>query len=199
MASKQHERVVRAVRRLAAEGGLPAVQMREVAASADLPLGSVRHVFPSKDEMLAGLAVDVVEQARARADYCAKPTVTYQRMKRLLPLKDDEIEQVRLEHLMHQHSADPNLRSDVREAFRRASQASRRLVGATCEGVLELAHRATFNSVARPTTRREVTDLIATIEGLRMHLAFPASAALSSAEAAGVIRGVSDRLSGRRS
>ena len=64
---KQYSHILEAARtRVEMAGGIPALTLREVAATAELPLGSVRHVIPSKDALLKSLAEDVLDGARAR-------------------------------------------------------------------------------------------------------------------------------------
>lgn len=53
----RRERIVRAAIELAAEGGYDAVQMRDVAARADVALGTIYHYFSSKDHLLAATLV----------------------------------------------------------------------------------------------------------------------------------------------
>lgn len=55
--AERRDRVIEAAILLARDGGYDAVQMRDVAASADVALGTIYRYFSSKDEMLlAGLA-----------------------------------------------------------------------------------------------------------------------------------------------
>jgi AcrR family transcriptional regulator len=49
----RRERIIRAALELATEGGYDAVQMRDVAARADVALGTIYHYFSSKDHLLA--------------------------------------------------------------------------------------------------------------------------------------------------
>jgi TetR/AcrR family transcriptional regulator, cholesterol catabolism regulator len=51
----RRERVVAAALKLAADGGYDAVQMRDVAQSAGVALGTIYRYFPSKDALLAGV------------------------------------------------------------------------------------------------------------------------------------------------
>lgn len=53
----RRERVVRAAHTLAAEGGYDAVQMRDVAARAEVALGTIYRYFPSKDAVLLAVMV----------------------------------------------------------------------------------------------------------------------------------------------
>lgn len=50
---ERRRRVIKAARRLATDGGYDAVQMREVAAAADVALGTIYRYFSSKDALLA--------------------------------------------------------------------------------------------------------------------------------------------------
>jgi TetR/AcrR family transcriptional regulator, cholesterol catabolism regulator len=53
----RRERVIRAARELAAEGGYDAVQMRDVAARGEVALGTIYRYFPSKDALLLAVMV----------------------------------------------------------------------------------------------------------------------------------------------
>lgn len=53
---------------LAGEGGYDAVQMREVAATADVALGTLYRYFPSKEHLLASAMVEQVRGLRLRLD-----------------------------------------------------------------------------------------------------------------------------------
>jgi AcrR family transcriptional regulator len=53
----RRERIIRAALDLAGEGGYDAVQMRDVAARADVALGTIYHYFSSKDHLLAATLV----------------------------------------------------------------------------------------------------------------------------------------------
>jgi TetR/AcrR family transcriptional regulator, cholesterol catabolism regulator len=53
----RRERIIRAALELAADGGYEAVQMRDVAARADVALGTIYHYFSSKDHLLAATLV----------------------------------------------------------------------------------------------------------------------------------------------
>jgi TetR/AcrR family transcriptional regulator, cholesterol catabolism regulator len=53
----RRERVVRAALELGAEGGYEAVQMRDVAARAEVALGTIYRYFPSKDALLLAVMV----------------------------------------------------------------------------------------------------------------------------------------------
>jgi AcrR family transcriptional regulator len=53
----RRDRVVRAALKLGAEGGYEAVQMRDVAAEADVALGTIYRYFSSKDHLLAAALV----------------------------------------------------------------------------------------------------------------------------------------------
>jgi TetR/AcrR family transcriptional regulator, cholesterol catabolism regulator len=66
---ERRRRVLEAAMELAAEGGYDAVQMRDVAARADVALGTVYRYFTSKDHLLAASLVHWVDQlADALAD-----------------------------------------------------------------------------------------------------------------------------------
>jgi AcrR family transcriptional regulator len=62
----RRQRVVDAAMSLALEGGYDAVQMRDVAARADVAMGTVYRYFISKDHLLAAALVHWVEQLDTR-------------------------------------------------------------------------------------------------------------------------------------
>jgi AcrR family transcriptional regulator len=62
----RRQRVVRAAFELAAQGGYDAVQMRDVAATADVALGTIYRYFSSKDHLLAEVQVAWVRDLSRR-------------------------------------------------------------------------------------------------------------------------------------
>ena len=64
--SERRQRVLDAAMALAEEGGYDAVQMRDVAARADVALGTVYRYFSSKDQMLAAGFADWASELEAR-------------------------------------------------------------------------------------------------------------------------------------
>src|ERR1700690_164497 len=62
----RRQRVIDAAMALGLEGGYEAVQMRDVAARADVAMGTVYRYFTSKDHLLAAALVFWVEQLDAR-------------------------------------------------------------------------------------------------------------------------------------
>ena len=56
--AQRRERVLRAALELGAEGGYDAVQMRDVATSAGVALGTIYRYFASKDHLLAAALVE---------------------------------------------------------------------------------------------------------------------------------------------
>ncbi len=62
----RRQRVIDAAMELGLEGGYEAVQMRDVAARADVAMGTVYRYFTSKDHLLAATLVHWVEQLDAR-------------------------------------------------------------------------------------------------------------------------------------
>lgn len=57
----RRQRVIQTALRLASEGGYEAVQMRDVAAHADVALGTIYRYFSSKDHLLAAAMVEWLE------------------------------------------------------------------------------------------------------------------------------------------
>jgi AcrR family transcriptional regulator len=62
----RRQRVIRAAFELAAAGGYDAVQMRDVAATADVALGTIYRYFSSKDHLLAEVQVEWVRDLSRR-------------------------------------------------------------------------------------------------------------------------------------
>src|ERR1039458_5412883 len=62
----RRQRVIDAAMALGLDGGYDAVQMRDVAARADVAMGTVYRYFTSKDHLLAATLVHWVEQLDAR-------------------------------------------------------------------------------------------------------------------------------------
>jgi len=62
----RHARVIEATIELAREGGYEAVQMRDVAAQAQVALGTLYRYFSSKDHLLVAVLADWAEQMRDR-------------------------------------------------------------------------------------------------------------------------------------
>lgn len=62
----RRQRVLVAALHLGAEGGYDAVQMRDVAASAEVALGTIYRYFPSKDALLAAAMVEWMEDLERR-------------------------------------------------------------------------------------------------------------------------------------
>ena len=64
----RRERVLRAALELASEGGYDAVQMRDVAARADVALGTIYRYFSSKDHLLAAAMTQWVADLERRVN-----------------------------------------------------------------------------------------------------------------------------------
>jgi AcrR family transcriptional regulator len=62
----RRQRVLLAALELGADGGYEAVQMRDVAASAEVALGTIYRYFPSKDALLAAAMVECMEDLERR-------------------------------------------------------------------------------------------------------------------------------------
>ena len=69
----RRQRVVDAAMALGLDGGYEAVQMRDVAARADVAMGTVYRYFTSKDHLLAAALVHWVEQLDTPAGPAAGP------------------------------------------------------------------------------------------------------------------------------
>jgi AcrR family transcriptional regulator len=62
----RRQRVIEAAMELASEGGYDAVQMRDVAARADVALGTLYRYFPSKDHLLIAALAEMASTLRRR-------------------------------------------------------------------------------------------------------------------------------------
>lgn len=62
----RRQRVLLAALQLGADGGYDAVQMRDVAATAEVALGTIYRYFPSKDALLAAAMVEWMEDLERR-------------------------------------------------------------------------------------------------------------------------------------
>jgi TetR/AcrR family transcriptional regulator, cholesterol catabolism regulator len=77
----RRQRVLLAALELGADGGYEAVQMRDVAASAQVALGTIYRYFPSKDALLAAAMVEWMEDLERRVGARApKGTTTAERV-----------------------------------------------------------------------------------------------------------------------
>ena len=63
---RKQDAVTDALLHIVAEGGLDQVSIREVAAGAQVSIGTVQHYFPTKDRMLAAAYEEVVRRIRSR-------------------------------------------------------------------------------------------------------------------------------------
>lgn len=64
----RRQRVLQAALQLGADGGYDAVQMRDVAATAGVALGTIYRYFPSKDALLAAAMVEWMQDLERRLD-----------------------------------------------------------------------------------------------------------------------------------
>jgi AcrR family transcriptional regulator len=64
----RRQRILRAARDLAVRGGYEAVQMRHVAAEADVALGTLYRYFPSKEQLLVSVNLRAVRGLAERVD-----------------------------------------------------------------------------------------------------------------------------------
>jgi AcrR family transcriptional regulator len=81
--SARRQRVLEAAMALAREGGYDAVQMRDVAARADVALGTVYRYFTSKDQLLAAVWADWREALENRLHH-GQPLVGRTRAERVI-------------------------------------------------------------------------------------------------------------------
>jgi AcrR family transcriptional regulator len=88
------------VLQIAAQRGLGAVSVREVAGAAGVSIGAVQHYFPSKDDMLIAAFEEVVQRVRLRlASVAHGPDVRRNLsavLRQVLPLDDTRTEEARI-------------------------------------------------------------------------------------------------------
>lgn len=59
-ASEREDQIVAAAVEVLAEVGVPATTLRAVAAAADVPLGTLHYVFPTKDQLLRAVVTSII-------------------------------------------------------------------------------------------------------------------------------------------
>jgi AcrR family transcriptional regulator len=177
--AKRYPELMDAVRYAAAFGGLPALTLRDLAKAAGIPLGSLRHVFASKDALLLALASDVLNVAKNRhQQFLADSGID---TINLLPHSAPEVQQVRLQQLLRHHAQDPGLSKEVRDAFEAVARETRRLDGVISELLVQRLTGTNRDTVARV----DVIELNALVEGLA---AQSAARAVKLEEADAVVR-----------
>jgi len=67
-AQRRESALTEAVMAIVAEHGLDRVSVREVAAAADVSIGTVQHYFPTKERLLAAAYTEAVRRIRDRLD-----------------------------------------------------------------------------------------------------------------------------------
>ena len=67
-AQRRESALTEAVMAIVAEHGLDGVSVREVAAAADVSIGTVQHYFPTKERLLAAAYTEAVRRIRDRLD-----------------------------------------------------------------------------------------------------------------------------------
>jgi AcrR family transcriptional regulator len=66
-ADERRRQLVRSARQVIERDGMAAASLRAVAAQADVPIGTVYYVFPTKEELLKAVLEDVVDQINSAA------------------------------------------------------------------------------------------------------------------------------------
>jgi len=110
----RRERVTSAVLAVADSQGLDRVTVREVAARAEVSIGTVQHYFPTKDAMLVAAFEEVVRRIRARIEAITLSAQTRGNvlsvLQELLPLDDERATEVRVQLAFNARAmTDPDL------------------------------------------------------------------------------------------
>jgi AcrR family transcriptional regulator len=127
----RRERVIRAALELAAEGGYDVVQMRDVAARAQVALGTIYRYFPSKDALLLAVMVQWLGDLE-------------QRVMRRPPAGDDTVDRVMdvLGRALRSMDRDPKLTAAVIAAMTAGDPASVAAIGDVTEAMARIMRSA---------------------------------------------------------
>ncbi|MFF2053327.1 TetR/AcrR family transcriptional regulator [Leifsonia sp. NPDC058194] len=157
-----------AVWRVIVERGIGAVSVRTVAAEAGVAVGSLRHLFPTRTELLefsAGLMVDRATRRIAALPGGGEATEhALDVLRQLLPLSPDSRAELEVTiALIAETPALPGL-SRIRD------EADRALTGVCRQLVDDLAGDTSSASRAQPERQQDALRLHALVDGLAMHL-----------------------------
>lgn len=152
-----------ALLRIVAERGLEQVSVREVAAAAEVSIGTVQHYFPTKDKMLAAAYSEVVARIRSRlqgvrigADVRENLSAV---LTQLLPLDERRIAEVRVHLAFAARAATtPELARTQRAALTELH-----------DGVEQAFHTAWSQRIPRGTCSLAAHAAIAAADGLALH------------------------------
>jgi TetR/AcrR family transcriptional regulator, cholesterol catabolism regulator len=127
----RRERVIRAALELAAEGGYDVVQMRDVAARAQVALGTIYRYFPSKDALLLAVMVQWLGDLE-------------QRVMRRPPAGDDTVDRVMdvLGRALRSMDREPKLTAAVIAAMTAGDPASVAAIGDVTEAMARIMRSA---------------------------------------------------------
>jgi AcrR family transcriptional regulator len=162
--SRRHE-IAHAVWRIVVRDGVSAVSIRDVAAEAGLAVGSVRHVFATKAELLEYSMALVHQRARERVatHFAIKDPRKFAEavLAEMLPLD----EQRRIEMAVNMAVV---AESPSHPALRRVALDAQRAISDACAAVLT---RLQNEKLVRPGAdmRYEVERLHALVDGLALH------------------------------
>jgi AcrR family transcriptional regulator len=162
--SRRHE-IAHAVWRIVVRDGVSAVSIRDVAAEAGLAVGSVRHVFATKAELLEYSMALVHQRARERVatHFAIKDPRKFAEavLAEMLPLD----EQRRIEMAVNMAVV---AESPSHPALRRVALDAQRAISDACAAVLT---RLQNEKLVRPRAdmRYEVERLHALVDGLALH------------------------------
>ncbi|WP_210649854.1 TetR/AcrR family transcriptional regulator [Nocardioides sp. SYSU D00065] len=163
---ERRQHLALAVWRVIAREGVGAVSVRTVAAEAGVSAGSLRHVLPTKSELLAAAMRLTIDRATARFIGAAQGVATVERavewLSELLPLDEERRVEMEIQlALTAESAAHPGLRGIRDEGTAGLREA--------CRSVLvDGAHEGVFPDFA--DLERETTRLHVLLDGLAFHL-----------------------------
>jgi len=144
----RRERVIRAALELAAEGGYDVVQMRDVAARAQVALGTIYRYFPSKDALLLAVMVQWLGDLE-------------QRVMRRPPAGDDTVDRVMdvLGRALRSMDREPKLTAAVIAAMTAGDPASVAAIGDVTEAMARIM-RSAFPEDVDPTLEASAAKVL---------------------------------------
>lgn len=182
--AERRQRIFEAVFDVVVESGIRQVTLRAVADAAGLAIGSVRHYFPSRDELIAAASNEIIERVSARIEAHRdrldgnedRASIAEDMLGELLPLNERTSREVTVWlEIVTSGRTDPVLSAAAGRLFAGSSSMARLIVvraelASEAETALEterlaavidgLALRATlYPGMASPTVARNVVRL----------------------------------------
>lgn len=169
---------MRAALRVAERDGLDAVTMRNVAAEADLVLGSLRHIYPTRDHLVRAMSHGFAQRETAaaveRANYNTQPETVIGRLLSALPMDEPRLRSWRVENAM-------NIEAWRNEHFAAAAAGCRK--ARILEFATGLRTLSRGLDVSAADLEREVGTIVALVEGISLQLASSNGGEIVRAEA----------------